>query len=321
MPTPLSVEYLPIGAEWIASAEMSRGLLTAIGETMRDAKIALDQLLVVARARHQEQARSLTQVSLAAKSVRGIDYENPSGRVRTAYHESGHALVTTQCSAHPRVERVSLGDAGGRSCNNEALGLTPMADWDRTFPVLVCHGIAGLIAGRMAEEIAFGSVSRDLDYTDKRRDEATVINLAIMLEKHYAERTPRRDHRALQRMVSEKFLEAAALAEYYLRTQWGAVESIAKALLECGSIPGDLVRLLITNAPQKSKPLPTLDEDIALMERAERAEPRMRGACAELRRRLAEQNLEQMRMVLHALQTLDPPKPVDLRRPFAVGRA
>jgi hypothetical protein len=56
--------------------------------------------------------------------------------------------------------------------------------------------------------------------------------------------------------------------------------------------------------------------DIALMERAERAEPRMRGACAELRRRLAEQQLEQMRRFLHALEAWEPP-PFNQRRPFA----
>src|SRR5262245_40075164 len=61
-----------------------------------------------------------------------IDYAHPSDRERTAVHEAGHALVTTLCSALPRVASVSLGAtlAGGGICNTETLDPTLPGDWD-----------------------------------------------------------------------------------------------------------------------------------------------------------------------------------------------
>jgi hypothetical protein len=110
----------------------------------------------------------------------------------------------------------------------------------------------------------------------------------------------------VDREVPKRFWAAAALAEWIARAQWNAVERVAQALLQCGAINGALVRTLIDTAPTKAKSLPTLEADLALMERAERAEPTMRGATAELRRRLDEERLEHMRMILHALETYEP---------------
>jgi hypothetical protein len=51
MPHPLpSVDYAQIGAKWSATTNTTRGPLTAIGDSMGEARIALEQLVVLARA-------------------------------------------------------------------------------------------------------------------------------------------------------------------------------------------------------------------------------------------------------------------------------
>ena len=47
-PSP-SVDFAPIGNKWSATAQTSSGPLTAIGDTIGDARIALEQMLVIAR--------------------------------------------------------------------------------------------------------------------------------------------------------------------------------------------------------------------------------------------------------------------------------
>ena len=48
--SPASIDYAPIGAKWSATAHTPSGPLTAIGDTRVDARIALEQLIVIARA-------------------------------------------------------------------------------------------------------------------------------------------------------------------------------------------------------------------------------------------------------------------------------
>ena len=51
MPDPRPpVDFAPIGNKWSATAQTSTGPLTAIGDTIGDARIALEQMLVIARA-------------------------------------------------------------------------------------------------------------------------------------------------------------------------------------------------------------------------------------------------------------------------------
>lgn len=51
METPTTTTYLPIhGGKWSATTETPDGPVTAIGDSIGEAQIALDQLLVVARA-------------------------------------------------------------------------------------------------------------------------------------------------------------------------------------------------------------------------------------------------------------------------------
>ena len=51
MPDPRSpVDFAPIGKRWSATAHTPSGPLTAIGDTKSDARAALDEMLVIARA-------------------------------------------------------------------------------------------------------------------------------------------------------------------------------------------------------------------------------------------------------------------------------
>ena len=80
------------------------------------------------------------------------------------------------------------------------------------------------------------------------------------------------------------------------------VERIAEALIQCGSIPGSLVRTLIETAPMKPKTLPTIEAEIALISRAEIAEPKLRGAADQLREQQEAAEMRLMAMTLRALQ-------------------
>jgi hypothetical protein len=204
-----------------------------------------------------------------------IDYANPSYRERTAIHEAGHGLVATLASVHPRVERVALNPTleGGGSCQIEDTRAA-LSNPDINPADLLTQAIAIASAGLLAEEMAFGSLANPLAPGDKVRDEGKMLELAEMLRAHFAQ-TGQRDSAGRAR---ERFNGALALAEFHLRTQWGAVERIAEALLQCGSIPGELVRTLIDTAAEKTKPCATIEGDMRLMSRAGAADPKLGAA-------------------------------------------
>jgi len=84
--------------------------------------------------------------------------------------------------------------------------------------------------------------------------------------------------RAVNRRVIECVERAFTVAEFLLRSRWGAVESIARHLIECQTIPGELVRAAIETAPNRPKFLPTVD----LLKRAALADPAIVRALVRL---------------------------------------
>src|SRR5581483_4113554 len=102
-------------------------------------------------------------------SVRGIVL-SPEERERTAYHESGHALLGMLTPGADPVRKVSIIPRG------QALGVTFQAPQDDRYGYSVRYlrgRIVGALGGRAAEQIVYGDVT-----TDAESDLDQVSNIA-----------------------------------------------------------------------------------------------------------------------------------------------
>ena len=82
-----------------------------------------------------------------------------------------------------------------------------------------------------------------------------------------------RAQRAVTRRVLECVERASTVAEFLLRSRWGAVELVARHLIECQTIPGELVRTLIDTAPAPTRLSQTAEQDARLIARAAASDP------------------------------------------------
>jgi ATP-dependent Zn protease len=200
-----------------------------------------------------------------------IDYSNPTYLERTAIHEAGHAVVASLSPLLPAVRTVTLNPGGGGFCE---LAIEELETSSGSRADLLCQGIRVCVAGLLAEGLGFGVIDRELELTNKSRDEGKALALAEMLLADLAaalsppQRYDARAQRDIAQRVRQRFGGALACAELFLRARWGAVDRVACALLECGSMPGSLVRTLIDTAPERARPSATIEEDMRLMSRA-----------------------------------------------------
>ncbi len=212
-----------------------------------------------------------------------IDYSNPTYLERTAVHEAGHAVVSTLSPLLPAVQTLSLNPGGGGLCELH----TERGPEGSKLADVISQGIRVCVSGPLAEDVAFGAKGRGpVDLQDPDRDEAKALRLGEMLREQLvadflrssSSRYDAKAERDLTRTALARFGGAIAGAEFLLRGRWGAVDLVARRLLECGSLPGEFVRQLIDAAPERTKPSATIEADIALMAKAGAADPALGAA-------------------------------------------
>jgi len=201
---------------------------------------------------------------------------SPEERRRVAYHEVGHALVGHLLPGGSRVAKISIVPRG-----MAALGYTMKLPTEDRF--LMTEGelkaqLAGLLGGRVAEQIVFGEVSTGAGNDLQRATElarAMVVDYgmsdAVGPVALGAERsaflpteggmTRMREHgdrladlvdTEVKRIVSEAEAQAWAL----LDARRDTLESVAQALLEREYLDGDAFRTLIGLDPAPAEAAP-----------------------------------------------------------------
>ncbi len=187
---------------------------------------------------------------------------DPTYLERTAIHEAGHAVVASLSSRLPAVKSLCLNPKGGGFCSLDVAQIRRTDDASG----LIRQSIRVCAAGMLTEILAFGRLARapfvEVGPDGEQGDAHKMAYLAGMLVEH-----------ARPRVDAE-----LDVAEFLLRSRWGAVDLVARKLLECGSLPGEFVRHLIDVAPQRTKPSATPEADIELMSRAGAADPALGAA-------------------------------------------
>lgn len=184
-----------------------------------------------------------------------------------AYHESGHALVSTLLPHTDQVDKVSIIPRG-----LSALGYTRQTPLDDRYLMSteeLRDKIAGLMGGRAAEEVMVGAISTGAANDLKQATEIArlmvgeygmspvvgpmslsegqrnmFLNAGQTLDRNISEQTARMIDQEVGRLVTEGLARARAIVKhnrYYL-------EKLAARLLTIESIEGDEVRDLLRGA-------------------------------------------------------------------------
>src|SRR5467141_4013741 len=188
-----------------------------------------------------------------------------------AYHESGHALVSSLCRYSEPVHKISIIPRG-----LAALGYTlqlPLEDRYLMSREELYDKLAGLMGGRAAEEIMVGSIStgasNDLKQateiarrmvTEYGRSDASgavgraergrspflrgADGMAGLTDKAYSERTQRRIDEEVSRLVEEAMQRARELIVRHRE----ALGRVAARLLQTEVIEGDELRRILTES-------------------------------------------------------------------------
>ena len=185
-----------------------------------------------------------------------------------AYHESGHALVSSLCAHSEPVHKISIIPRG-----LAALGYTlqlPLEDRYLMSREELCDKLAGLMGGRAAEEIMVGSVSTGASNDFKQASEIARlmvteygmsdalghVSLATssrspflnggqggvgMTDKNFSERTQRRVDDEVSRLIEEAMNRARDL----ISRNRDALTKVAARLLATEVIEGDELRRIL----------------------------------------------------------------------------
>ena len=188
-----------------------------------------------------------------------------------AYHESGHALVSSLCEHSEPVHKISIIPRG-----MAALGYTlqlPLEDRYLMQREELIDKMAGLMGGRAAEEIVMGSISTGasndfrqateiarLMVTEYGMTEALgPVSLAErsrspflggapggggMTDKNYSERTQRRVDEEVSRLIEEAMARARDLVSRHRE----ALGRVAARLLAVEVVEGEELRRILTEA-------------------------------------------------------------------------
>jgi cell division protease FtsH len=203
-----------------------------------------------------------------------------------AYHESGHAVVSTLCRFSEPVTKISIIPRG-----LAALGYTlqlPLEDRYLMSREELLDKMAGLMGGRAAEEIMVGSISTGASNDLKQATEIArmmvveygmsdtigPINLAERRstflngekgfggfgDKNYSERMQRRIDQEVSRLLDEAMNRARSLVS----TNRDALSRVAARLLAVEVIEGDELRRILREAgapvPDKRGPGAEVDD-------------------------------------------------------------
>lgn len=208
---------------------------------------------------------------------------------RTALHEAGHAVVVCLSPLLPPLRAVFLNFSPGGGGRNvlEVLDSAALEGSDLgEYHELIGQAIRALCAGPLAEALAFPDFQLD---RREGTDFAKIVRLMEMLYRHEIlaclwtlTRLDAARELEIERRVRARVEGAFAGAEVLLRSSWGAVERVAAKLIECGgSLPRELVELLIDQAPKTTKPCATIEQDIALTGKAAAGDRMLRAAALE----------------------------------------
>jgi len=188
-----------------------------------------------------------------------------------AYHESGHALVSSLCAHSEPVHKISIIPRG-----LAALGYTlqlPLEDRYLMSREELLDKMAGLMGGRAAEEIVVGSVSTGasndfkqateiarlmvteygmsealgpISYSDRGRSPFLrgTEGMAGLTDKAYSERTQRRIDEEVSRLVEEAMQRARDIVSHHREV----LGRVAARLLQNEVLEGDELRRILTES-------------------------------------------------------------------------
>jgi cell division protease FtsH len=188
-----------------------------------------------------------------------------------AYHESGHALVSSLCAHSEPVHKISIIPRG-----IAALGYTlqlPLEDRYLMSREELLDKMAGLMGGRAAEEIVVGSISTGASNDFKQATEIARLmvteygmsealgpvsyaergrspflqgpgGLGGLTDKAHSERTQRRIDEEVSRLVEEAMQRARDLVAHHRE----ALGRVAARLLQNEVIEGDELRRILTES-------------------------------------------------------------------------
>ncbi|TMA41708.1 MAG: ATP-dependent zinc metalloprotease FtsH [Deltaproteobacteria bacterium] len=188
-----------------------------------------------------------------------------------AYHESGHALVSSLCAHSEPVHKISIIPRG-----LAALGYTlqlPLEDRYLMSREELLDKMAGLMGGRAAEEIVVGSISTGasndfkqateiarlmvteygmsealgpISYAERGRSPFLRTNdgMAGLTDKAYSERTQRRIDEEVSRLIEEAMQRARELIVRHR----DALSRVAARLLQTEVIEGEELRRILAES-------------------------------------------------------------------------
>jgi cell division protease FtsH len=188
-----------------------------------------------------------------------------------AYHESGHALVSSLCAHSEPVHKISIIPRG-----LAALGYTlqlPLEDRYLMSREELLDKMAGLMGGRAAEEIVMGSISTGaandfkqaseiarlmvteygmsealgpVSYSERSRSPFLngLQGLSGVPDKVYSERTQRRIDEEITRLVEEAMKRARDIVTHHRE----ALGKVAARLLQQETLEGDELRRILAES-------------------------------------------------------------------------
>jgi cell division protease FtsH len=188
-----------------------------------------------------------------------------------AYHESGHALVSSLCAHSEPVHKISIIPRG-----LAALGYTlqlPLEDRYLMSREELLDKMAGLMGGRAAEEIVVGSVSTGASNDFKQATEIArlmvteygmsdalgpisfaergrspflpgLAGMAGLTDKAYSEQTQRRIDEEVSRLIEEAMQRAREIVSHHRE----ALSRVAARLLQHEVIEGDELRRILAES-------------------------------------------------------------------------
>ena len=227
-------------------------------------------------ARRRKEAITISEVNDAIDRViagmEGTPLVDSKNKRLLAYHEIGHAIVSTLIPHHDPVEKVTLIPRG------QALGLTwytPNEEMGLTTRAQIIAQIAGILGGRAAEEVIFGwsevtdGASDDLEkVTERARNMVTRLGMSalgpIALENmnnqvflgndwtnrvEYSEEIGARIDNQVRKIVFDCYGQAKKI----IRENRSVIDMLVDVLIQQETIEGDDFRKLVSEYTELRK--------------------------------------------------------------------
>jgi cell division protease FtsH len=233
------------------------------------ANIVNEAALIAARKNHGkifmedfEEAKDKVTMGIERKSLVLSEEE----RVSTAYHEAGHALVAKLLPKADKVHKVTIIPRG------KALGITQQLPEDEKYTYTkdyLLDRLAVLFGGRVAEEVALGTVSSGAGNDIERATEIAkkmvaewgmsekIGPIAVKTKEQFGEPTDIISEdmkRLVDREVKRILSEAYERTRQIIVENMGKLENLAKTLLERETLTGEEIDLAMDGKPIPEPP-------------------------------------------------------------------